>query len=129
VREVIDVVNRTGSNEPPQRLLDLFAADVKIDMSQRKFNPDIYIGHDGLRRFQRERDEVWEAFWVTPERFIDAGDKVLVLESLRARGKGSGVETTKAKSASVWTLRDGQVVHMAPYWDRDLAFKAAGLAG
>ena len=29
-------------------------------MSRRTFNPDVYEGHEGLRRFKRERDEVWD---------------------------------------------------------------------
>src|ERR1700692_3888725 len=106
VREVMSLVRRTASSEPSTTLLDLLAADVKIDMSRHMFNPNIYEGHADLRRFQRERDEVWEEFLVTPERFIDLGERVLVLETVSARGIGSGVETT-GQSASGWTVRRG----------------------
>jgi ketosteroid isomerase-like protein len=97
-------------------------------MSRRTFNPDVYERHDGLRRFKRERDEVWEEFLVTPERMVDAGESVVVIESLRGRGRGSGVET-RSRSASVWTMRDGQVIHMATYRDPQEALDAVGLEG
>jgi len=128
VREVMALVRRTGTGEPEPRLFELLAPEVKLDMSRRIFNPDIYEGHDGLRRFKWERDEVWEEFLVTPERMVDAGESVVVIESLRGRGRGSGVET-RSRSASVWTMRDGQVIHMATYRDPQEALDAVGLEG
>src|ERR1035438_6771869 len=76
VREVMALVRRTGTGEPEPRLFELLAPEVKLDMSRRTFNPDVYERHDGLRRFKRERDEVWEEFLVTPERMVDAGESV-----------------------------------------------------
>jgi ketosteroid isomerase-like protein len=99
---------------------------MKLDMSRRTFNPDVYEGHDGLRRFRREMDDVWEEFVITPEQVIDAGESVVVVESLRARGRGSGVETS-SRSASVWTVRDGQVVLVSMYHDQTEALKALGM--
>jgi ketosteroid isomerase-like protein len=96
-------------------------------MSRRLFNPDVYDGQAGMRRLLQEIREVWEEFAVTPEQMIDAGEHVVVFESLRGRGRGSGVETS-SRSTSVWTVRDGQVIHMAAYYDREDALKHAGLA-
>jgi ketosteroid isomerase-like protein len=127
VREVLALRQHMGTTgEPQPRLLELFAPDMTLDMSRRMFNPDVYEGHDGLRRFRREMDEVWEEFLITPEQMIDAGENVIVIESLRSRGRGSGVET-RSRSASVWTLSNGQVVHMTMYRDRAEALKAVGL--
>jgi ketosteroid isomerase-like protein len=126
VREVLALVRRMGTNEPEPRLFDLLAPDMRLDMSRRTFNPDVYEGHDGLRRFRREMDDVWDEFVVTPERMIDAGESVVVFESLQGRGRGSGVEA-RSRSASVWTVRDGKVIHMATYYDPQDALKAVGL--
>jgi hypothetical protein len=73
VREAMALIRRTGTGQPEARLWELLSPDVTLDMSRRTFNPDVYEGHEGLRRFRRERDEVWEEFLVTPERMIDAG--------------------------------------------------------
>ncbi len=126
VREAMALIRRTGTGEPEPRLYELLSPAMTLDMSRRTFNPDVYEGYEGLRRFRRERDEVWEEFVVTPERMIDAGEKVVVIESLGGSGRGSGVET-RSRSASVWTVRDGRVIAMATYYDPREALKAAGL--
>jgi ketosteroid isomerase-like protein len=127
VSEVMALVRRTGPGEPEPRLFELLSPEMNLDMSRRTFNPEVYEGHDGLRRFRREMDEVWEEFLITPEQMIDAGETVVVIESLRSRGRGSGVET-RSRSASVWTVRDGQVIKMAMYRDPQEALKAVGAA-
>jgi ketosteroid isomerase-like protein len=126
VREAMALIRRTGTREAEPRLYEMLSPDMTLDMSRRTFNPDVYEGHQGLRRFKRERDEVWEEFLVTPERIIDTGESVVVIESLRGRGRGSDVET-RSRSASVWTVRDGQVIAMATYHAPREALEAAGL--
>ncbi len=127
VREVMALIRRAGTGEPAQRLFELFSPDIRLDFSGRRVNPDVYEGYEGLRRFRQERDEVWEEFLVTPEQFLDAGEKVVVMESIRGRGRGSGVEIT-SRSTSVWTVSDGRVVHVTWEYDRAEALRAAGLA-
>ena len=62
-----------------------------------------------------------------PERFIDAGDQVVVLETSHARGRGSGVKLATQSYATIWTPRDGQVTRVEIGWNRDEALKAVGL--
>src|SRR3954447_8011480 len=92
VREVMALLGTTGTDRATKttdRLADLFAADVIVDMSRRVFNPDIYEGLDGLRRLGREMQTVWDAFTITPERFLAAGDRVVVIETRRGLGRSS----------------------------------------
>ena len=127
VREVMDLLDRTGAGaEPNPRLITLFASDVEIDMSRRVFNPDVYEGREGLRRLGREIAEVWEEFRITPERFIAAGDRVVVIETRRGRGRESGVDV-EHRSAVIWTVRDGQVARMETDLDPQQALEAVGL--
>lgn len=124
VREVMELMNRAASGGPAEPLLDRFATDVRIDMSRRVFNPDVYEGHDGLRRLGAEVQEVWEEFRIEPERFVDAGDRVIVIEVRRGRGSGSGVEVEQ-RSGVIWALRDGKVVGMETDLDPEEALEAA----
>jgi ketosteroid isomerase-like protein len=126
VREVVALVNEALEGNPSQRLTALVAADAEIDMSRRVFNPGMYCGHEGLRRLLNEIQEVWEEFHITAERFVDAGDRVVVIETRLGRGRGSGLEV-KDRSATMWTLRDGQVIHMQSDLDPREALKAVGL--
>jgi ketosteroid isomerase-like protein len=135
VREVMALVDsaRNGDlsqslDDLTQRLANLVATDAQIDMSRRVFNPDVYRGLAGLRRLLQEIREVWDEFRVTPERFVDAGDRVVVIETVRGRGGTSGVDV-ESQSASIWTLRDGQVMHMETGYEPQEALKAVGLPG
>jgi len=96
-------------------------------MSRRVFNPAVYHGIDGLLRLNEEIRNVWREFRVVPEQFIDAGDRVVVLETIHARGRGSGVELDTRTSATIWTLRDGRATRVQIGFDRQEALKAVGL--
>ena len=134
VREVMALVDDARNGDLSQQALDdlnqrltiLVAPDAQVDMSRRVFNPDVYSGHDGLRRLLHEIREVWDEFRVTPERFIDAGDRVVVIEAIRGRGRTSSVPV-ETRSASIWTLRDGQIIHMRTSYDPQEALEAVGL--
>ena len=58
----------------------------------------------------------------------DLGDhRVLGLGTIRATGKGSGVET-ELTFATVATYRNGRLTHYIDFGDRDQALEAAGLS-
>jgi ketosteroid isomerase-like protein len=61
------------------------------------------------------------------EKFIDAGDNVVVLLHEYRRGRGSGMEL-EAKTAVVVAVRGGRVVRIQGYLDRDAALEAVGLS-
>ncbi|HST33774.1 MAG TPA: nuclear transport factor 2 family protein [Solirubrobacteraceae bacterium] len=124
VREVMRLFSEPGP-AATERLRELFAADVHVDMSRRVFNPDTYDGHEGLLRLGRETSSAWSAFTLTPERVIDAGDRVIVIETRRGRGRTSGIEVEQ-RSSTVWTLRSGQVVRMETDVAPAEALKAVG---
>ncbi len=122
VRQLYDA-NLEGETEAAIELLD---PAVRVDMSERVFNPGFYEGHDGYRRLAREIQEVWEDFRVEPLEFIDTGDKVVVSHMVRGRGKGSGVEV-ELPSTTVYTLREGLVIELHMYREHSQALEAAGL--
>jgi len=127
VRELMALRERVlESGEPPTRT-GLIAPDFEIDMSRRVFNPAVYHGIDGLVRLNEEIRDVWEEFRVVPEQFIDAGDRVVVFETIHARGRGSGVELDTRTSATIWTLRDGRATRVQIGFDPQEALKAVGL--
>jgi ketosteroid isomerase-like protein len=100
--------------------------EVHVDQTRRVLNPASYDGYEGLVRAFTEVRDAWEQFALEPEQFIDAGDRVVVIHRVRARGRGSGVEIV-ARSASVYTLRDGRVVRLVVYGEPSEALEAVGL--
>jgi ketosteroid isomerase-like protein len=55
------------------------------------------------------------------------GDRVVVLQHERRRGRGSGVEV-ESETAVLFDLRDGLVIRLQGFMDREDALEAAGLA-
>jgi ketosteroid isomerase-like protein len=79
------------------------------------------------KEFEEEDLEAWEERRLEAEKFIDAGDNVVVLLHEYRRGRGSGVEV-ETETAVVCAVRDGRVVRIQGYMDRDAALEAAGLS-
>ncbi len=78
----------------------------------------------GRASFARVRD-VFPDFRAEPERYIDAGDDVVVIAVARGRG-ASGVETTW-RQGYVWTVKGGQAVRFRWFNDPRDALGAVGL--
>jgi ketosteroid isomerase-like protein len=65
----------------------------------------------------------WSEFSVTPERFVEDGDTVVVTGTQKATGKGGSFE---APFAHVLEYRDGKAVRGEFYGDTAKALKALG---
>jgi ketosteroid isomerase-like protein len=78
-------------------------------------------------QFEEVDLEAWEERRLEAEEYIDAGDDVVVLLHEYRRGRGSGVEL-EGKTAVVVAVRQGRVVRIQGYMDRDAALEAAGLS-
>jgi ketosteroid isomerase-like protein len=60
------------------------------------------------------------------EDFIDAGDDVIVIATMHARGRGSGA-TVSRRQGYVWTIANGRAVRFSWFNDPAAAREAAGL--
>jgi ketosteroid isomerase-like protein len=123
------LLRNLADSEPGEAELSrLCDPEIHLDQTRRVLNPASYDGYEGLLRAIAEVRDAWELFEVQPDRFIDAGDRVVVLETVRGRGRGSGVEIMDS-SASVYTLRDGRLLRVVVYRDQAEALEAVGLPG
>jgi hypothetical protein len=59
------------------------------------------------------------------ERFVDAGDRVVVIGTLHGTARSSGLELGR-RQGYVWTLRDGKAVRFEWFNDADEALRSAG---
>jgi ketosteroid isomerase-like protein len=127
VRRLYERFPDLAAGPPPPDLLELFDPQVRLDQTRNVFNPASYEGHAGVLRAVAVVGETWERFVLEPERFMESGDHVVVIQSVRARGLGGGVEVL-GRSATLHTLRDGRVVYLAIYPDPDEGLRAAGVS-
>jgi ketosteroid isomerase-like protein len=89
---------------------------------------DSYRGHAGVAKWLEEDwGSAWESYKVEPEQIVDAGDVVVSIFTISARGKGSGVETRR-RNATVGTVENGLVTRIEYYTTEEEARTAAGLA-
>ena len=85
--------------------------------------PDTYRGHDGVRRWFDSFYEVMDQIRWDARSFHEAGDRVVVEFTLRARGKTTGLDFGQ-DAVMVWELRDGQAIHLFLYPALDQALAA-----
>jgi ketosteroid isomerase-like protein len=86
---------------------------------------DVLRGHGGFLRWVDD----WDAMeWtLEPEDFIDAGERVVVIARLTARGRASGVPLVR-RDGMVWTVRNGKAVRLDYFNNPSEALEAAGLS-
>src|SRR5437667_4616169 len=108
---------------------DLLDPAVRLDLSERVFNPAVYEGYEGIMRWRAEVGEVWESYRSEPEEFFDGGEVVVVFTRERGRARGSGIEVDQHPTALLCRLRAGRVSEIRLYHDRERALRAAGLGG
>jgi hypothetical protein len=110
VRRALELTNDPREEIPDEELAELFVPDVVIDMTARVFNPDVYEGYDGLRRYRVDLREVWEAVAFEPQELIERGDRVLAITRMTGSGRGSGVPIDELGMA-LYRLGDGRIEH------------------
>jgi ketosteroid isomerase-like protein len=99
-----------------------------IDPELEYINPSYAIeagttrGHSTLARIR----DVYPDFQVEPERFIDAGDCVVVVGT--ARGTSVSGVLVEWRQGYIWHVRDGRAVSFRWFNDPDEALAAAGVS-
>ena len=116
-------------------------ADKGLDAMAEFWSPDInwraiegapddvgeMLGRAAARRYCQDWLDTFDDITSVPEQVVDVGDD-RVVGCLRVTGRArlSGVET-ELSYAVVYTVRDGRIVWVREYADREQALKAVGL--
>jgi ketosteroid isomerase-like protein len=122
VRRMYDAYQR-GDNETA---LAAFHPEVEFDASIRP-EGGIYQGPAGIAEAMRTWAGTWDDFRIDVEEIIDAGDRILAAERQTGRGKGSGLPLDQ-HTYSIFSIRDGKIVHLLWLDSRERAWSAAGLS-
>ena len=106
--------------------LDTVAESVKFESRFSAMDRVIYRGHDDLRRYFVELDEVWSRYEMRLERMVSAGDHVVMLCHLFAIGRESNLKLEEHPGV-VFTLEQGKIVEISAYPTHAEALEALGL--
>jgi ketosteroid isomerase-like protein len=111
--------------EALRRLAD---PDIELDWSaSRGWLADVYHGVDEALRFYAGYFEAFDEIEIKPDRFIEAGDSVVVPNVAHQRGR-DGIEVS-ARSTLVFTVRNRKLIRICLYQQTEQALEAVGLAG
>ena len=123
LREGFDAMN-SGDEE---RILAFAHPDFEtVVPPEFSTEPDTYRGHDGIRHYFELFDDAMEDVRFEAERLWEAGDAVVAIVRLAARGKQTGIPVEQ-RSAQVWTIRDGRALRAQTFSKLAEAFAAVGL--
>jgi ketosteroid isomerase-like protein len=127
VRRALDRLRESyESGAATDGLLDLCASDIRVDATRRVFNPAVYEGKAGLQHAIREICDAREGFNETNERIIDAQKSVVVVQTIRGRGRLSNADVEQ-KGALICTVADGLLQLIEVFIDPQEALKRAGI--
>ena len=86
-----------------------------------------YLGRGGVERWLQEWSEAWSDWEFEPEEFIDAGNAVIVVIRMHAKGAGSGVELDR-QDAIVYRFSEDKILRTDYYNSKQEALEVAGVS-
>lgn len=132
VRDVFTLVASFGGDieteDVRQRLSDAtlseyFDPGVEwLPAAQSPLAAGTYRGYEGVRGFWAEFLSAWDEYEIEPVEFVDRGDQVAVVMRMKVRTHGMLIDQLWS---SLSTLRDGKVVRVQGFNNRDGALDAA----
>ena len=82
----------------------------------------VFRGRAGLRRWIDVTKEIWDEWRLAAEKFLVAGDQVVVLVRVIAQGNLSGVRLDR-ETAHIWDIADDHVTRCEVFLDRAEALR------
>jgi ketosteroid isomerase-like protein len=114
-------------------LLGRFFRDLYEEQFEVLMPPDypegaqVYVGRTGMVRLIALLRDSWTTWRFQAERFIDAGQCVVVLIRVVAEGEHSGLAAVQ-ETAHVWKVRGDRLSSIQIYRDRAQALDATGVS-
>ena len=123
VRRTIELWNATEIDQALEELADDFEMDWSNSIGPLK---GIYRGREGVLKLWRSFLDAWDAVYWDPEEIIEVDDtRVVVVNHVRMRGRGSGVDVD-ATGVQLWTIEAGKAQRVKLYQSKAEALEAAG---
>jgi ketosteroid isomerase-like protein len=122
VRRTVEMANRRELDA----LDDIATADYEWHNAPDLPGGGVHRGLEAVKAHLRDFFEMWETYTLEEVQTIDAGERVVQLCRLHAKGKGGGVPLD-TPIAYVHTFRDGKFARTMAFVHHDEALEAAGL--
>jgi ketosteroid isomerase-like protein len=124
VRVALEAYNREG----PEAIIDLLDPEVEWIADRSDMGRMTYRGREGVRKSFEELYEGFDKLGMEVDELIEAGDRILVVGQMTARGRSTQVEA-KIPLAIVFTVgEDGQVIRYESFRNTQEARESAGVS-
>jgi ketosteroid isomerase-like protein len=124
VRQAYDAYNRDGVNG----ILGYLDPDVQWRNPTDAPVAGLFVGHEGVIRWQRLTDEVWDEVHLEPVRLRELPEgRVLAVVRFRVRVSAREIDM-EVPLAHLITIRGGKATALSMYTSEAAALEAAGLA-
>jgi ketosteroid isomerase-like protein len=124
LEETIFAAYEAWSRRDVDALLDAVHPDAEArPILGANIGASVYRGHEGLREWFRDLHQEWETFHTRVTRIDERGDRALLTIDVKARGRASGI-VIEGDLYHVVELRDGLILRLDAYRDRDAAMQA-----
>jgi ketosteroid isomerase-like protein len=122
--KVVQAVFAAFAERDVERALELSDPEIEFTAMTSDFAGRVepYRGHEGIRRYFRDVEEVWDELRLTPRDYRRVGDAVVVTGRVSAR---SAARIIDGSTGWVWRVRDGRVVYGRVYASAQEAEAAA----
>jgi ketosteroid isomerase-like protein len=120
VRLLFERFDASGVESALELISEDFVAVVPPALSAE---PDVYEGHDGVRRYFAGFDQMLDEVHWEPLEIVEEGDAVIAWVRFRGRGSTSGIDVEQ-HAAVLLRVVDGKVIQMDPHPDMDAARRA-----
>jgi ketosteroid isomerase-like protein len=125
VRKALEAFN----SEDVERIVALTHTDFEAVVPPAlSTEPDIYRGHDGIRRYFQSFKDAMDEIRFHPEQFWEVGQAVVLVMRITAKGRQTAIPVEQ-HIAQVWSIRDGKVIGVRAYVSLSEALKAVGREG
>jgi ketosteroid isomerase-like protein len=121
-RQALDAYTRRDL----ERVRGLADPEIELDWSaSHGWLAGVYRGVEETLRFYEGYFEAFDEIVIEPDRFIDAGESVVVPNVAHQKGR-DGIEVS-ARSTLVFTVSDHRLIRVCLYQETDQALRAVGL--
>jgi SnoaL-like domain len=124
-RRVVEAFNARD----PGAIIALCDPDIELHSMLTALDSTVYQGHDGVRRWDGAvKDAFGDEIRVEAEAYFNLGEHILAFYIMRGRGRLSGAEVTMSSLASVGRWREGLLVYLKMYVEREDALSDLGVS-
>jgi ketosteroid isomerase-like protein len=108
-------------------ILELCDSQIECQLPEGGINAGTLRGRKSLRTLLEGYLDAFDEYRAEPERYLEAGDRVVVFLRISGRGRGSDLHFEQ-RPAHLWTIREGKAVRLEVFPRGAGALEAAGLS-